>query len=244
VDKANEAQRRARNANQTGRVIDVDASDPTAPRCRVAIGNPSTSGEGQESDWIPFEAARAGGMRSWSAPTIGEQVRVACPNGDLSQGTVTGALYSEEMPAPSTSTKEHVFLFGDDARIAYDEEGHTLTVALPEGGVIRMAAPAAVEIKTKIAMVQASDSITLDAPQTTCKGALTVEGPLAFLSGASGEGGEGESVFKVKGNAEFTGVATAADFTTASGVSLSNHPHDAQGEFARTSKPIPTGGGS
>ncbi|MBB5447083.1 MULTISPECIES: phage baseplate assembly protein V [unclassified Paraburkholderia] len=244
MDKANEAQRRARNTIQTGRVIDVDVSDAAAPRCRVAIGDPSIDDQGQESDWIPFEAARAGSMRSWSAPTIGEQVRVACPNGDLSQATVTGALYSEENPAPSASISEHVFQFGDGARITYDEEGHALTVALPEGGVIRMAAPATVEINTKTATVQASQSITFDAPQTTCKGALTVEGPLSFLSGATGEGGEGgASVIRIKGSAEFTGPVSAPDFDSG-GVSLVNHPHDAQGEFARTSKPIPTGGGS
>ncbi|WP_329601654.1 phage baseplate assembly protein V [Paraburkholderia antibiotica] len=245
MDRANEAQRRARNANQTGRVIDVDVSDPSAPRCRVAIGDPTVDDQGQESDWIPFEVARAGGMRSWSAPSKGEQVRIACPNGDLSQGTVTGALYSEENPAPSVREDEHLFDFGDGARISYDEEAHKLTVALPEGGVIAMAAPAKVEITTTTAMVQAAESITLDAPQTICRGALMVNGPLSFLSGASGESGpDGGPVLKMNGSAVYTGTVTAANFETPSGVSLVDHPHDAQGEFARTSKPIPTGSDS
>ncbi|MEX3555909.1 MAG: phage baseplate assembly protein V [Burkholderia gladioli] len=225
--RANEAQRVQRNSVFRGRVTAVDIG---AQRCRVAIGDPETDGQGLESDWLLWATARAGTMRTWSAPTVGEQVKVECPMGDLAQGIVSGALYADDNPAPSASANEHLMLFGDGARIAYDDGGHALTVDLPAGATIRFAAPASVLVQTESATVKAS-TITLDAQQTACKGALTVEGPLSFLSGATGQGGEG-SVMKINGSANFTGDVQAG------GKSLIHHTHRAQGESAETSPPL------
>ncbi|WP_175784518.1 phage baseplate assembly protein V [Burkholderia ambifaria] len=234
--RANEAQRQQRNGILRGRVRALDLSDPTQPRCRVAIGNPDTDGEGLVTDWLPWKCARAGRVRGWSAPSIDEQVVVDCPEGDPSQGVVSGALYSDDYPAPSTSPNEHLIEFADGGRLMYDDAIHALTVDLPVGATIHFAAPASVRVETKDATVKA-ETLTLDAKQTTCKGALTVEGRFTFLNGADGEAGEaGEGgsgpVIRIQGSAEVTGDVTAG------GVSLAHHPHDAQGEFARTSAPI------
>jgi phage baseplate assembly protein V len=228
--RTNESARVARNSVFRGSVIAVDLSDATNPVCRVSVGDPETDGQGLQSGWIRWAAVRAGSLRTWSAPTLGEQVVVVCPMGDLAQGEVIGGLYSDERPAPSTSPNEHVMQFDDGARIQYDEAAHALTVDLPEGGTIRMLSPASVQIQTTAANVQA-ETITLDSPQTTCKGALTVEGPFTFLSGATGEGGAG-SVMQINGSADFTGDVKAG------GKSLIHHRHRAQGEFAETSETL------
>ncbi|WP_230980631.1 phage baseplate assembly protein V [Burkholderia cepacia] len=224
-----------------GRVIAIDASDAQNPVCRVAIGEEESDGQGLQSGWLRWTTARAGSLRTWSAPTIGEQVKIDCPMGDLAQGVVSGALYSEDRPAPSTSIAEHVMQFDDGARISYDEEWHALTVDLPAGATIRMVAPASVVVETKDATVKA-EVITLDAKQTTCKGKLTVEGPFEFMSGATGKAGEGGSspVMRINGAADFAGVVTAADHQ-AGGISLIRHPHQAKGEFSVTSPALQAG---
>ncbi|WP_176039515.1 phage baseplate assembly protein V [Burkholderia stabilis] len=231
--QANEAQRQQRNGILRGRVVALDLADPTAPRCRVAIGDPETDGEGLTTNWLSWKATRAGSVRTWSAPSIGEPVVIDCPGGDPSQGVVSGAEYADDYPAPSTSPSEHMIVFADGGRIVYDDASHALTVALPSGATIHFAAPASVLIETRAATVKA-ETVKLDAQQTTCTGALTVEGPFTFLNGATGQAGEGGSgaVMKIHGSADFTGDVTA------SGVSLVRHPHDARGEFSRTSSPI------
>ncbi|MEX3614166.1 MAG: phage baseplate assembly protein V [Burkholderia gladioli] len=228
--RTNESARVARNSVCRGEIIAVDLSDPTNPVCRVSVGEPDIDGQGLASGWIRWTAARAGTVRTWSAPTIGEQVTVVCPMGDLSQGIAIGGLYSDARPAPSTAANEHVIQFDDGARLAYDDAAHALSVDLPAGGTIRMVSPVSVLIQTAAATVKAN-TITLDSPDTTCKGALTVEGPFTFLAGAEGKGGSG-AVMRIDGSADFTGDVTA------SGKSLVHHTHRAQGENAITSEPL------
>jgi phage baseplate assembly protein V len=50
--------------------------------------------------WI---ALRAGDVVDWCPPSIGEQVIVFSPNGDLTQGKVLAGLFSAESPAPQIS---------------------------------------------------------------------------------------------------------------------------------------------
>ncbi|WP_186078679.1 phage baseplate assembly protein V [Burkholderia gladioli] len=230
--RANEAARVVRNSALRGTVIDVDASDAANPVCRVAVGDPDIDGQGLESGWIRWCATRAGATRTWSAPSIGEQVTLVCPMGDLAQALVVGALYDEDHPAPATGTNQHIIQFQDGARLAYDDAAHALSVTLPAGGTIVMRAPATVQIQTQQASVTAQ-AITLDAALTTCKGALTVEGPLTFLAGMDGQGGNGgRAVMRINGSADFTGDVTA------SGKSLAHHRHRAQGESADTTEPL------
>lgn len=75
-------------------------------------------------------------------------------------------------------------------------------------------------VQTANATVKA-ETVTLDAPETTCTGNLTVEGALAYKGGMTGEGGgsvavfNGETQFKgdvaVDGNLAATGSITDSD---------------------------------
>ena len=98
-------------------------------------------------------------------------------------------------------------------------------------------------VETKTATVKAK-SVTLDADDTTVTGRLLVKGPLTFESGATGKNEASTCcgpVIEIQGSAHLTGTVTADVDVRSRGVSLVTHPHQAQGEFAITSKPIAGG---
>ncbi|PJC98607.1 hypothetical protein GQ37_009600 [Janthinobacterium sp. BJB1] len=60
------------------------------------------------TEWLNWATPRAGSTRTWSAPTVGEQVIVFSPGGDLTRGVILPALYSQEFDAPESSpTTQH-----------------------------------------------------------------------------------------------------------------------------------------
>ena len=67
--------------------------------------------EGTESAALPVAAPRAGGIHLWAPPTPGEQVVVACPGGDTSQGIIVGSVPSGSN-APPSSAPEFVVALG------------------------------------------------------------------------------------------------------------------------------------
>ncbi len=225
---ANEIQRQARNAVRKGSILDIDHG---AGLCRVAVGE--SDDDGLQTNWIPWLTPAAGGTREWLPPTKGEQVVLLGPMGDFAQAVALRGIYSDTSPAPDNSPNTHTRLYADGARVSYDHAEHALTAELPTGATVRVIAPGAVIVQTKDATVQA-ENILLDGDATVTK-SLTVKGPLAFESGMTGKGGDGNAVMTIDGRADFTGDVVAG------GVSLIEHPHQAQGEFARTSKPIRSG---
>ena len=50
---------------------------------------------------LPWVAWRAGGLRVWAPPSVGEQCLVLSPEGDLGNGIVLPGLYCDAFPAPS-----------------------------------------------------------------------------------------------------------------------------------------------
>lgn len=89
------------------------------------------------TDWLPWITTRAGEDRSWSAPSIGEQVIVLSPSGEIAKGIVLPAIYYEKYPPPDGS-KEEVsgFVFKDGTIIYYDRSGHKFTVSIKEEGTL------------------------------------------------------------------------------------------------------------
>ncbi|MFT4327287.1 MAG: phage baseplate assembly protein V [Wolbachia pipientis] len=89
------------------------------------------------TDWLPWVTARAGEDRSWSAPSIGEQVIVLSPSGEIAKGIVLPAIYYAKYPPPEGS-KEEVsgFIFKDGTIVYYDRNGHKFTVSIKEEGTL------------------------------------------------------------------------------------------------------------
>ncbi|WP_041494094.1 phage baseplate assembly protein V [Burkholderia sp. KJ006] len=229
MDDFADLNRRLESLLREGTVIDVDHN---ARRVRVESG-------GLHTDWIRWLAQRAGNSIEWDPPSIGEPGLLLCPSGEPTTGLFLPGVYCDEHDAPTSNPNEHLRAYRDGARIAYDFAAHALTATLPAGATVHVVAPGSVTVETNTATVKAQ-SVTLDADETTVTGSLLVKGPLTFESGATGKGAGGP-VIEIQGSAHFTGTVTADVDVKSRDVSLVEHPHQAQGEFAKTSKPIAGG---
>ncbi|EKS9886538.1 phage baseplate assembly protein V [Burkholderia pyrrocinia] len=233
MDDFADLNRRIENLLREGTVIEVDHN---ARRVRVESG-------GLQTDWIRWLAQRTGDSITWDPPSEGEPGLLFCPSGEPTTGLFIPGVYCDGHDAPSSSPTQHVRVYKDKARISYDFASHSLMAELPAGATVRVAAPVSVTVETKTATVKAK-SVTLDADDTTVTGSLLVKGPLTFESGATGKNGGGAGggpVIEIQGSAHLTGTVTADVDVRSQGVSLVTHPHQAQGEFAKTSKPIAGG---
>ena len=178
-------------------------------KARVQLGPTLTT------EWLNWATPRAGSTCTWSAPTVGEQVIVFSPGGDLTRGIILPALYSQEFDAPESSDSIHTTHYPDGAVVQYDHAAHALTATLP-GGTATITA----------------DKVTSNAPSTICTGDLTVmknlivmqsatvEGATALNGGVNAKAGaDGGVAVTVKGSIK------ASDDVLAGAVSLATHQH-------------------
>ena len=178
-------------------------------KARVRLGPTLTT------EWLKWATRCAGSTRTWSAPTIGEQVIVFSPGGDLTRGIIVPALYSQAFDAPESSDTIHTTHYPDGAVVQYDHAAHALTAVLPSG----------------TATVTA-DRVTSDAPTTICTGDLTVMGNLlveqsttvngatALNSGVNAKAGAAGGVAMA-----VQGSIKASEDVLAGAVSLAKHMH-------------------
>lgn len=103
-----EIERRLANVAREGTIHAVDAG---ARKVRVKIGT-DPDGRPVLTPWQPW-TERAGVIKTWSPPSVGEQVRVISPSGDIAQGWVELGGFSTANPAPSTDPQAHVMTIGD-----------------------------------------------------------------------------------------------------------------------------------
>ncbi|MGK4311716.1 phage baseplate assembly protein V [Pseudomonas mosselii] len=106
----------------------VEAVQMQPPRVQVKSGNITTA-------WRPWLNLRAGADREWDPPTIGEQVVLLSPSGNLAQGVVLAGLFSDLIPANGEREGLHRRTYRDGAVIEYDSIAHRLRAILPEGGI-------------------------------------------------------------------------------------------------------------
>ena len=153
-----ELQRQLSNLFRIGKVKELDEANA---RVKLDVS-------GLTTDWLPWGAARAGKTKNWSAPQIGEQVMMASPFGDMGQGVIIGSLFSDENPAPAASKDQETTVYPDGSTVDYNSATNTLTVTVAAGGNV--------VVNCQVATVNAATSVTLDTPQTTITGNLSVEG--------------------------------------------------------------------
>ncbi|MBJ7590173.1 phage baseplate assembly protein V [Aeromonas veronii] len=118
-----ELSRQIANLIRVGEVTETDFTDPEAPRVKVAVS-------GFDSDWLPFGADRAGSTKTWSPLSIGEQVVILSPYGDLGQAIIVCSLYSSANPAPASSGSLEKETYPDGTTISYDSASHTLNATI------------------------------------------------------------------------------------------------------------------
>jgi phage baseplate assembly protein V len=156
------------------RIGKIAELDEEAARVKVSVS-------GLTTDWLPWGAARAGSTRSTSMPSVGEQVVVFSPYGDTSQAVVGFSLYQDDYAAASTSKDKEATIYPDGSTVEYDSASNTLTVTVAGDGKVI--------VNCKEATVNAQTSVTLNTPETTCTGNMTVQGQLTYQQGMSGTGG-------------------------------------------------------
>lgn len=136
----------------------VDSVDLVSGKCTVKIGDIVT----QPVRWLHGAAGGTAGTTSWSPPTIGEQVVLFAPEGDVMAGFILRGAHSDTNPPAGDSMRE-LIRFADGAVIAYDPEAHLLEAVLPAGATVSIVAPG---------------GVTLDAETVTITGNLQVDGTI------------------------------------------------------------------
>lgn len=200
-----ELSRQLANLIRLGHVAEVDHA---AARIRVQTG-------GLLSTWIPWVTPRAGFTRVWNPPTVGEQVLILSPSGELAAGVALSGLYQSAHPAPSDSPTLHRTTFPDGAVIEYDHDSHHLDVS----GIATAA-------------IHADISITLDAPMTYVTGQLDVTNLITYHNGIAGTGGS-------HGNHVTGSINVVAGDITADSISLKTHVHSGvQSGGSNTGAPV------
>jgi phage baseplate assembly protein V len=193
-----------------GVVSGVDLSDPAAPRVTCSTG-------GLDTELIPWTAGRAGQTKKWSAPTVGEQVIVFAPGGETGLGFALGGFYSSDNPTPSTDPNVDMVEYPDGSTVQYDSGSNTLTVNVSGNGNV--------VVNCKVATVKAETSVTLDTPEATVTGNLTVQKNLGVV-GAMDVQGQGAS----GGVSTFHGTINIQNGDVkADGIGLKTHKHPYSG---------------
>lgn len=133
-----EVARRLANIVRAGTVTDVDLE-----RARARVGY-ATGGDGRpvRTGWLPWIGSAAGEDRDWRPPSLGEQVVLLSPFGELSAAWILpGSYRNDDFPAPESVGTKRVALHRDGARIEYDSGAHELKAVLPAGGTASIQAP-------------------------------------------------------------------------------------------------------
>lgn len=142
-----------------GRISEVTL-DP--PRCKVRFSDPDDANEEGESPPIRWLANRAGKTKSWSPPSVGEEVLLLCPDGQIGNAVAMGGLSNNDNPAPGNSLAELVE-YEDGAVVGYDPVTHALTAILPAGATALIEAPGGLTIRGDVTIegsLTASDDVT------------------------------------------------------------------------------------
>ena len=128
--------RRLANVVRLGEVAELDLD---AARARVRY---DTDGDGAPilSGWLPWLTLRAGADRTWWGPSVGEQVLILAPGGELPEAVIVPGIYRDARPAPSAEASKHVVVYADGTRIEHDTATSRYSVTVPAGGEITLTA--------------------------------------------------------------------------------------------------------
>jgi phage baseplate assembly protein V len=111
-----ELERKLVNMIMDGVIAELDED---AARVKVQYAEDDKGGP-VLTDWLPWFANRAGPDRDWNPPEPGEPVVIFSLNGDLAQGRVMPALYSDTYPAPANKKTVRRVEFADGGFAEYD----------------------------------------------------------------------------------------------------------------------------
>ncbi len=146
-----------------GRVASVDLA---AARCTVTIddeGEGEAGGASGEAVTGPIRwiEGRAGETRTWSPPSVGEEVVLLCCGGMIGNAVALRGLSNTDNP-PASTTRTEMIKFADGAVLSYNPEGHALAFTLPAGATLAIAATGGISIAGDVTLtgrLTASDDV-------------------------------------------------------------------------------------
>lgn len=103
------------------RIGTIEEIDIEQARVRIKSGENLTG-------WLPWITSRAGTTKNWNPPTVGEQIILLSPSGDLAQAFVLGSLNSDENPAPKNSADLYHVAMPDGTFLTYNHVEHLLLI--------------------------------------------------------------------------------------------------------------------
>jgi phage baseplate assembly protein V len=115
--------------------------------------------EGVASGWLPLKAHAIGsGWGIVALPNIGDQVLIAAPENDISQGVVIGAVYSDTQRAPPSQAGEYMLVHQNGSFLKITNDGK---VSINGDVEIDMTAPALEITTTGAVNVTAGGAVTI-----------------------------------------------------------------------------------
>lgn len=133
-------------------------------KCTVKIGDIVS----QPVRWLHGAAGTTG---SWSPPSVGEQVLLLAPEGDIMAAVALRGVHSDDHP-PVGNAKRELIKYADGAVIAYDPDGHVLDAVLPGGATVNIVAPGGVKMTADVRItgdLHVEGKVTVD-KDVTAKG--------------------------------------------------------------------------
>lgn len=82
---------------------------------------------------LPWIEGAAGAFRTWTPPSVGEQVVLLCPEGDIEGGMILRGLFSNQFPAPSNAAYHSIHGVGGLIMTLTDDG---LVITAPAGVVV------------------------------------------------------------------------------------------------------------
>ena len=143
---------------------------------------------------------------------------------------IIGSFYAGDVEPPETTADRRTVVFKDGTRICYDRAAHTLTVTIAGTVIVfdqqtgSITVPESASVFCKKALVQASESVTIDSPDTLFTGNIKVQGLITGQGGFTVTGGGG---VVANCDIQLNGTLTATEDVVASGISLNSHTHTA-----------------
>ncbi|UUE36556.1 phage baseplate assembly protein V [Pectobacterium aroidearum] len=177
------------NVLRVGVVTEIDVDEW---RVRVSAG-------GLHTDWLRWNALRAGAFSVWIPPSVGEQVLLGCIGGNPETAVILGSIYSDENPAPGSSSSELVIKAPDGAKVRYDAAAS----ALEASGM-------------KTARIVASVGVTLETPVVECTEHLVAK-TFSFTEGGTMKGSVNHTGGAFKSNGVQVDIHSHGDVLNGSG---------------------------
>ncbi len=208
------------------KIGEVSSIDPARCTARVIFDDENS----MVTYDLPIMQRNSLGNRDYQMPDIGEDVLCLFRSDGFEDGVIIGSFYAGDVEPPETTADRRTVVFKDGTRICYDRASHTLTVTIAGTVIVfdqqtgSITVPESASVFCKTALVQASESVTIDSPDTFFTGNIKVQGLITGQGGFTVTGGGG---VVANCNIQLNGTLTATEDVVASGISLNGHTHTA-----------------